>query len=123
MNQIEMLERMQKENARTKNKGFTMVNNTFIESEFYSGMEKVILFNLKSHCFQKNKSWPSISNLVKSSGYCRTSIIKALKSLEEKGAIKKTKGEHRSTTYTVKIGPFKILPVQEINFNSPSNRH
>ena len=104
------IERLQDDRAKATNKGFTMLYNTILQSDNYNVYEKVILMVLKSFCFKSNECWPSINMIAKMIGCCRNTVMKTLMLLETKGLIQKIKGEHSSTTYKVKAGPFQSLP-------------
>jgi DNA-binding MarR family transcriptional regulator len=103
----ETISRMQDDRAKSKNKGFAMITTDFVQSDNYTIYEKIILIILKSFCFKSNLCWPSINKLAEKTPCSRGTVIKALKSLEDKRLIDKIKGDHISNTYRVKVGPFQ----------------
>lgn len=81
---------------------FTMIYNSFIMSQDFSGYEKLVWVVLKKYKMTHNTCWPSHKTIAERTGWSISTIKKALKGLESKGMIKiERKPNHRSNVYSV----------------------
>lgn len=78
-----------------KGKGFMTENNYgFVSNEIIrdgtlTPESRVLYAILATYSDRERKCYPTISELVKASGMCRATFYRHMKSLEEKGIIKK----------------------------------
>jgi DNA-binding transcriptional regulator YhcF (GntR family) len=91
----------------TAQHGFTQVPNLLLGCQGHLGLtdgEVITLVNLASFWFSKNGNiYPSIKTLTKFSGKSYTTIQKRLRTLEEKGFIKRVQRMNTSSKY--ELGP------------------
>lgn len=68
---------------------FTILHNEFIESELLTINEKMVFIAIKRHLnWEKNNSFPSLKTICKYSRLSKPTVIKTLKSLEDKKIIR-----------------------------------
>ena len=86
---------------------FVMAYWDFIESSLFDWNEKRIFIILKKFADSNNQCFPSMQTLCKLSQLSKNTVKKALRSLEEKKAIKiehrkdKEKNKHQSNIYII----------------------
>lgn len=67
---------------------FTLVHNEFIESPLLNVNEKVVFLSIKRHLNNESlQAFPSIKTLCRYTGLSRSTVIKTIKSLEDKGVL------------------------------------
>lgn len=70
-----------------KKTNFIQIENSFINNPKYTPIEKLIYMSLCTYAFQKNNCYPSHTTLSENLGVAKPTIIRNLKSLEDKNAI------------------------------------
>ena len=83
---MDIMDELQFESVFRKTK-FIQIENNFINNPNYNIYEKLIYMSLCTYAFQKNNCYPSHSTLAENLGVAKITIIRNLKSLEDKGAI------------------------------------
>ena len=83
---MDIMDELQFESVFRKTK-FIQIENNFINNPNYTTVEKLIYMSLCTYAFQKNNCYPSHSTLAENLGVAKITIIRNLKSLEDKGAI------------------------------------
>ena len=83
---MDIMDELQFESVFRKTK-FIQIENNFINNPNYTTVEKLIYMSLCTYAFQKNNCYPSHSTLAENLGVSKITIIRNLKSLEDKGAI------------------------------------
>lgn len=91
----------------TELSNFTIFHNEFIDSEFLSGYEKLVFMAIKRHLnSESSQAFPSIKTICSHTGLSKPTVIKAIKSLEDKEilAVEHRESEergHMSNLYTL----------------------
>ena len=67
-----------------KKTNFIQIENSFINNPKYTPIEKLIYMSLCTYAFQKNNCYPSHITLSENLGVAKPTIIRNLKSLEDK---------------------------------------
>lgn len=86
---------------------FTIFHNEFIDSEFLSGYEKLVFMAIKRHLnSESSQAFPSIKTICSHTGLSKPTVIKAIKSLEDKDILMVEHREsedrgHMSNLYTL----------------------
>ncbi len=90
-------------NIRSRMNGhFTLVYNSFLIDENFTGYEKLVLIMLKKYKMTHDTCWPSQKTLALKCGWSVSTIKKAIAGLERKGMIIKEKNlRRRSNTYRI----------------------
>ena len=83
---MDIMYELQCESVFRKTK-FIQIENNFINNPNYNIYEKLVYMSLCTYAFQKNNCYPSHSTLAENLGVSKITIIRNLKSLEDKGAI------------------------------------
>ena len=83
---MDIMDELQFESVFRKTK-FIQIENNFINNPNYTTVEKLIYMSLCTYAFQKNNCYPSHSTLAENLGVNKRTIIRNLKTLEEKGGI------------------------------------
>ena len=96
---MDIMDELQFESVFRKTK-FIQIENNFINNPNYTTVEKLIYMSLCTYAFQKNNCYPSHSTLAENLGINRRTVIRTLKSLEEKGAIIVIKRKFQSNRKT-----------------------
>ena len=96
---MDIMDELASLNVYKKNK-FIQIENSFINNSQYSIYEKMVYMSLCTYAFQKNNCYPSHSTLAENLGINRRTIIRTIKSLEEKGAIIVIKRKFQSNRKT-----------------------
>ena len=96
---MDIMDELQFESVFRKTK-FIQIENNFINNPNYTTVEKLIYMSLCTYAFQKNNCYPSHSTLAENLGINRRTIIRTIKSLEEKGAIIVIKRKFQSNRKT-----------------------
>lgn len=78
----------------TDQRNFSMIYHDFLDNNFLSGQEKLVFILLKRFADSEGKCFPSINKLIELSQFSRSTILRILKSLEEKKVLSIT---HRRT--------------------------
>lgn len=69
----------------TEFSNFTIFHNEFIDSELLSGYEKLVFMAIKRHLnSESSQAFPSIKTICSHTGLSKPTVIKAIKSLEDK---------------------------------------
>ena len=89
----------------TDQRNFSMIYHDFLDSDFLDSYEKMIFIYLKRFADSEGKCFPSINKLAKVSKFSKSTILRTLKSLEEKEVIsiehRKTDKGNKSNIYTL----------------------
>lgn len=91
----------------TELSNFTIFHNEFIDSELLSGYEKLVFIAIKRHLnSESSQAFPSIKTICKHTGLSKPTVIKAIKSLEDKEILTVQHREsedrgHMSNLYTL----------------------
>lgn len=89
----------------TDQRNFSMIYHDFLDSDFLDSYEKMIFIYLKRFADTEGKCFPSINKLAKVSKFSKSTILRILKSLEEKKVIsiehRKTDKGNKSNIYTL----------------------
>ena len=96
---MDIMDELQFESVFRKTK-FIQIENNFINNPNYTTVEKLIYMSLCTYAFQKNNCYPSHSTLAENLGINRRTVIRTLKSLEDKGAIIVIKRKFQSNRKT-----------------------
>lgn len=94
---------------------FTQIPNRLIRSDKISGNAKLVAIVIASF----DPSYPSIRKIAKLTGFCRMTVIKYIKILEEHNVIKTDRSRRNNRYYMYWIGttdvPIKTQRVQQID--------
>lgn len=89
----------------TDQRNFSMIYHDFLDSDFLDSYEKIIFIYLKRFADSEGKCFPSINKLARISRFSKSTILRTLKSLEEKEVIsiehRKTDKGNKSNIYTL----------------------
>lgn len=91
----------------TELSNFTIFHNEFIDSELLSGYEKLVFMAIKRHLnSESSQAFPSIKTICSHTGLSKPTVIKAIKSLEDKEILTVEHREsedrgHMSNLYTL----------------------
>lgn len=91
----------------TELSNFTIFHNEFIDSKLLSGYEKLVFIAIKRHLnSESSQAFPSIKTICSHTGLSKPTVVKAIKSLEEKEilAVEHRESEergHMSNLYTL----------------------
>ena len=91
----------------TELSNFTIFHNEFIDSKLLSGYEKLVFMAIKRHLnSESSQAFPSIKTICSHTGLSKPTVIKAIKSLEDKEilAVEHRESEergHMSNLYTL----------------------
>lgn len=91
----------------TEFSNFTIFHNEFIDSELLSGYEKLVFMAIKRHLnSESSQAFPSIKTICSHTGLSKPTVIKAIKSLEDKEILTVEHREsedrgHMSNLYTL----------------------
>ena len=91
----------------TELSNFTIFHNEFIDSKLLSGYEKLVFIAIKRHLnSESSQAFPSIKTICSHTGLSKPTVIKAIKSLEDKEilAVEHRESEergHMSNLYTL----------------------
>ena len=91
----------------TELSNFTIFHNEFIDSKLMSGYEKLVFIAIKRHLnSESSQAFPSIKTICSHTGLSKPTVIKAIKSLEDKEilAVEHRESEergHMSNLYTL----------------------
>ena len=91
----------------TELSNFTIFHNEFIDSKFLSGYEKLVFMAIKRHLnSESSQAFPSIKTICSHTGLSKPTVIKAIKSLEDKEILTVEHREsedrgHMSNLYTL----------------------
>ena len=96
---MNIMDELQFESVFRKTK-FIQIENNFINNPNYNIYEKLVYMSLCTYAFQKNNCYPSHSTLAENLGINRRTVIRTLKSLEEKDAIIVIKRKFQSNRKT-----------------------
>ena len=91
-----------KVSAEVLRKGFTQIPNPIIYDYKLDSQEKAILMALYCFAFGKDHPWPSQKLIAQCAGCCERTVIRRLKSLNDKGYITWQK-TGKYNTYLLKI--------------------
>lgn len=91
----------------TELSNFTILHNEFIDSKLLSGNEKLVFIAIKRHLNSESlQAFPSIKTICNHTGMSKPTVVKAIKSLEEKEILTVERREsdergHMSNLYTL----------------------
>ena len=90
---------------------FTQIPNELFESDL-TALEKLVWIVIKKHDWNGGGSWPSASMIAKESSLHRSTILRLVASLEEKGVVSVIRTHGRVNRYAMPTGRTE-LPVAE----------
>jgi predicted transcriptional regulator len=82
-------------------KGFTKIPNWIFQFNMTS--HELVVFVVLSHHLPR--AYPSLERIAKMTGLSRSSVIRALSSLETKGLLIRIRGEFKTTHYKIRLKP------------------
>ena len=102
----------------TEFSNFTILHNEFIDSELLSGNEKLVFIAIKRHLNSESlQAFPSIKTICKHTGMSKPTVVKAIKSLEEKEILSVERRESDERGYISNL--YTLMDFKEI-WKAPS---